>query len=115
MFSNLLDFARKRTRLQALGFYIAYLILLILFSSVVGAVMAMAYPASNTFEAGLRIGSMIAVLVSLLLATLVVIKKKRSDFLSLLLVPVSGVLAVLGGGIFGLIPVAYLTTKEKGK
>jgi hypothetical protein len=111
MFSNLTDLKRKRTAKEAVGFYIAFLILLLVL------VLALSYldalvtgeKNSNVFY---NYGNAFAIIACLILSFLIIIKKKQTgNFFYLLLTIVSGVLAAFGGIIIGLIPVAYLTTR----
>lgn len=114
MFRNLLTFSKQRTGKEAVGFYISYFILIVLLGGLGAGLTALVGATSDAFEAGLLTGTIIGVVCCTLLAVLIVWSKKLSDILSLILVPVAGLLAMFGGGLLGLIPVAYLTTR-KGK
>ncbi|OGZ97511.1 MAG: hypothetical protein A2676_01185 [Candidatus Sungbacteria bacterium RIFCSPHIGHO2_01_FULL_51_22] len=113
MFKHLTEFSYQRTAKEAFGFYLAYLVIIILLGMLSGGIAGVAVgPTDNDFDMGVRIGTVFAILASLILTTLVVYKKKlHQNFLYVLLVIVAGGLAILGGGILGLIPAAYLTTK----
>ncbi|MCA9371525.1 hypothetical protein KC726_01370 [Candidatus Woesebacteria bacterium] len=68
--------------------------------------------ADASFDVGVKIGTNVAVIGSLALSFAVLQKRNLlGDFKYILLGLLAGVLAFLGGGLFGLIPVAYMTTK----
>lgn len=70
----------------------------------------------SSFSWGLRAGNIIAVLGSLGISFLILREKKLlGNFGFVLLALLSGVLAIFAGGILGLIPAAYLTTKPANK
>lgn len=113
MFSNLVNFGFKRNFIQAVGFYIAYLVLTILVAVLLAAVIGMATGNSESFEFGLMIGNVSAILVILGLSYLILDEKNLlRSFPFILLSLIAGVLAYFGGGMLGLIPIAYLTTRE---
>ena len=74
MFKNLTDFAYKRNRKEALGFYLGYLILIVVVGALAGALFGLASGQEN-FELGLRIGNIIGILASLGLSFAVLSKK----------------------------------------
>ena len=108
MFSKLFDLQFHRTALQALGFYIAYLLLLIITSAVAGGIVGLL---GGGFEVGLKAGNLIAILVCLGLSFQILSAKKSISFGNVLLALLAGILAIVGGGLLGLIPVSFLTTK----
>ena len=113
MFKNLTDFAYKRSGKEALGFYLGYLILIVVVGALAGGLFGLASGQEN-FELGLRIGNIIGILASLGLSFAVLSKKGlMNNFGLLLLALLSGLLAFIGGGLLGLIPASYLTTKLK--
>lgn len=110
MFKNLLSFETQRTALQALGFYIAYLIVTMLMGGIISGATGIATN-NGSFEFGARIGAVLAIIICLTLSITVVAKKKQlKSFVYLLCIILSGGLALFLGGIGGLIPTAYLTT-----
>jgi len=112
MFKNLTDFSYKRTGKEALGFYLAYLLLIVLIGVLSGVVSALASGQQN-YELGFRIGNIIAILSCLGLSFAVLSKKNlMNNFGFILLALLSGLLAFIGGGLVGLLPAAYLTTKK---
>jgi len=111
MFKNLTDFSYKRSGKEALGFYVGYLILIVVVGAIFGGILGLAL-GEESFEIGLRVGNIIAILASLVLSFLILSKKKQmNNFGMILLALLSGLLAFIGGGLLGLIPSAYLTTK----
>lgn len=113
MFAKLANFGFKRTSKQAFGFYISYLILGIILGFVVGGIAGILNP-NNAQEAGLLAGQIMAVPYVLTLAILVAVKRSLlKSFLALTLIGLSGLLALLAGGLGGLIPVAFLTAKSQ--
>jgi hypothetical protein len=111
MFNNLTDFGYQRSTKEAIGFYIAYLFLIIILGLILafglGSIMQ-----KDAYNFGLIIGNVVAIVVSLGVSFLILKEKKllgNSGFI--LLAILSGVLATILGGLGGLIPAAYLTTK----
>lgn len=116
MFSHLTDFGYRRTTKQALGFYLAYFVLFLLLAGVVGAFVALTTAnQENIIELSTRMGILTAVVACTALAIAVVVKKHLAGhFPSLLIAIASGVCALFGGALLGLLPVAYLTTRPAG-
>lgn len=110
MFSDIFKLHIKRTALQALGFYIAYLLLLIIVCAIAGAIAGTL--SGGGFQAGLEIGQFIAILSCLILGFAILKQKSTFSLGYVLLALLAGVLAALGGGLLGLIPVAFLTTRQ---
>jgi hypothetical protein len=111
MFANLMNLGFERSAKQGIGFYLAYLFVGILLGALVGAISAV-ITGDGSFEAGVRIGNITAIIMCLLLAGLIAHKKGMfRSFSSLLLIIASGLFAVLLGGVGGLMPVAYLSTR----
>ena len=111
MFSNLADFGYKRDLKGAVGFYIVYLITIILISSIAGGLGGLT-GGVDSFGGGVRIGNIIAIIASLSLSFLILYKKNiLSNVVFIVVALLSGVLAFLGGGLLGLIPAAFLSTK----
>ena len=108
MFSDLFNYAKQRTRKEALGFYIAYSIFTIMFLFIFGILMALIFGNKIGPEA-MQIGRAFAVLVPLMLSFEILRQKRAFTFVNVIVALTSGVLGVLGIFI-GLIPTAYLTT-----
>lgn len=111
MFSHITDFSYQRTRKQAVGFYIAYLILTVLIGGLAGGIIGVATEQS-TFEQGLKVGDLTATAVVIILGFIILHAKGRlSHFGYLVLVILSGIITIFGGGILGFLVTAYLTTR----
>lgn len=114
MFKNLTKFEYKRSTKEAVGFYLAYLLLTILIGGLMGGLVGVV-SGGGGFELGLRVGQTVAVLVTMGLAVMILKNKGiLNKFGNIMLVVLTGFLAFFGGGLLGLIPAAYLTTKGKG-
>jgi hypothetical protein len=118
MFKHLTELSYTRSIKEAIGFYLAYLLLIIIAGAIAGFLFG-GINSVNSFYAGIDIGTIISVIASLILTYLIFMAKKRTkSFASLLLTLVAGFLAMIGGGILGLLIPAYITTtgeKSKGK
>lgn len=111
MFSNLTNLSVKRTTKQAIGFYIAYLILIALSGGLIGGLISLV-TRSGDFDTGLIMGTYAAVIFSVVISFIIIYKKNLlGNYLYLVLVILSGILALGGGGLLSLIPAAYLTTR----
>ncbi len=115
MFKNLFDLSCKRTPLQAVGFYIAYLILLMAILVVLGipiglVLTAAGYEVDEIRGKGMLMGAVVALFVCVGLS-IAIIRKKRlfSSFLAILLLLFSFIVASFGGGLLGLIPASILS------
>jgi hypothetical protein len=117
MFSYLIDFSYKRTIRQAIGFYIVYFLAVIVISGLVSYSVLnnqVFFSQEDAIRAGRQIGSKVAVAVILLLAILILNAKKFIGDPRFIAIGIGAVvLAYIGGGLLGLIPLAYLTTQEK--
>lgn len=116
MFSHLFDLSFKRTPFQALGFYITYLIIVMVIVSVIGIVTEVGVDKdSSEYGNGARLGTFFAIIACSVLAFLVMKAKKHTSSLTLILfTATSAVLALIGGGVAGLIIPAVFTTRKKG-
>ena len=109
MFKDLLLFEKERTPQEALGFYLAYFLLLLLSGLLLGFFLGIIF--SLEFEASYSVGWAIAVISCLALSFIILYKKKRLQDFGLVLIGIlSGICAILLGGLLGLVPTAYLTT-----
>ncbi len=112
MFNNLINFAYKRNTKEAVGFYIAYLVLIILTAVLLAGVLGSVTGNSDNFNFGVRIGGITAAVACFVLSMMIVKSKKLTvNFLYIALVLLSGILALFGGALIGLIPTAYLSTR----
>jgi hypothetical protein len=111
MFQGLTDFGRQRTLVQAIGFYLVYLVLGIILGAVLGGVAALV-TGNNSFDMGLMVGTVMAIVVTPLMAFGVLYAKGLLRHIGFLLVAVLSVAgAAIGGLILGLLFVAFLTTR----
>ncbi len=114
MFKDLLNFSYKRSAKEAIGFYIEYLVIVMLGAMIVVAILGLATGNENNFEFGFRIGNILAIITTLSLSFLIL--KSRNllgNFFYIILLLLSGLLAYFGGGILGLIPVSFLSTRQR--
>lgn len=110
MFKNLGDLAYKRVGWEILGFYLAYLGVIILLAVLIGMVGGIV--GLVEVSSGIRLGTFVAVIASLVISFMLIQKKNLlGDFPCILLAILSGILAVIGGGLLGLIPAAYLSSR----
>jgi hypothetical protein len=113
MFKQLTNFSYERNVKEAIGLYLAYLLLIVILAIVVGWLVRLTL---GDYILGISLrgaGNIVAIISSLVIALLIVKKKKLfGNFINILLILLSGVLAILGGGLLGLIPVAYLSTRQ---
>ena len=115
MFKNLTNYSYRRTKKEAAGFYIAYLVLTILLGTLVSAIVGLILGRSS-FDLGVRIGTLTALVVSMGLSFAIIKRKNIMNNLGLIILALlSGVLALLGGGLLGLIPTAYLSTRSSSR
>jgi hypothetical protein len=112
MFKHLGDFGYKRSGKEAFGFYLAYLLIILLAAFIIAVTVSLATGGTD-YTTGTRIGDIIAIIMTLVLSfTVLQAKGLLGNFGYIVLALVSGILAFLGGGILGLIPVAFLTTRD---
>lgn len=111
MFNELTNFSLNRTRKEAFGFYICWLVVMFLTAFLLGSIVGILFPNHNTFEAGLKVGAITAAVYTVTF-TVLILKGKNllSNFSSILLVLVSGLISIFIGGIIGMIIPAYVTT-----
>src|SRR5258708_838054 len=115
MVKKLTDFAYVRSGKEAFGFYLVYLLFIIILSAVISGVfigIGNIYPVQG-FSSGLRLGTGVAITCCVILSFLIISQKKLAgNFGHILLSLLAGLLASLGGGLLGLIIPAILTTKK---
>ena len=118
MFKNLFVLDINRTKLQAFGFYIVYVILGLAISGLVcGALARILLGNSNDVQAGIQIGlkygAMIASLYALISGLWIIFSKKIFTNIGALIFLIIGTLcSYLFGAILGYIFIAALTTFE---
>ena len=117
MFKDLLLFEKERTPKEALGFYLAYLLLTALLGGLTSFLLVPYDPSMgflDEFQASAAVGQNTAVIFCLALSFMILYKKKKLQSFGLVLIGVlSGFCAIFLGGLLGLVPTAYLTTIKK--
>ncbi|MFI4919909.1 MAG: hypothetical protein ACHP65_10185 [Legionellales bacterium] len=114
MFKGLMSFAMVRTPVQALGFYIVYLLIGMLIGGLAGAIGGIVMgpsPGSSSIEVGLKWG-MLANIPYVLAIGAVIVAKKKLGLGYYVLALVGAIVAIFGGSMFGLIPAAFITTRK---
>jgi hypothetical protein len=108
MFSHLTDFGRKRSPLGGVGFYLAYLVFVVVVGMALGLAIHTLMPNYSTHESALA-ATGFTVLVSLTLSLLIVQSKNLNTSIPLLLLSLcAAILAANGGALLGLIiPAAF--------
>ena len=122
MFSHLTDFSYTRNWKGAVGFYLAFMLLGLLGLFIIGVAGAIINPPppgasyADGFQAGVQFGMHIGIILitlySLAISFVVLFKKNlQKRFWYVLLALVSGIAALFGGALLGLIIPAFLTTR----
>jgi len=114
MFKNLLNFSYRRNVKEAIGFYIAYVVISALGTIVISAILSLATGNESDVEFHLRIAIIIAIITTLSLSFLILKSKNLlGNFFYIILLLLSVLLLVYFGGVFlGLIPVSFLSTRQ---
>ncbi|QQG38014.1 MAG: hypothetical protein HYS26_00460 [Candidatus Kaiserbacteria bacterium] len=113
MFQHLADFGYKRTPLEAVGFYLAYLLLTLAGAMIVGVTLALLFGSTVDLN-GFAIGAVFSAFASAVLSYLVLREKRLlKRFSSFVWILAAAGSALLIGGIVGLLIVAYLTTLQQ--
>lgn len=106
MFNKLLDFKYKRDSKQAVGFYLSFLLLNLVIGGVFGGLFG------HDISTGAAYGLWGAIITQAVIGTLLLMNRNRyKNLMYIILVLLSLLLTKFGGALFGLIPLAYLTTK----
>lgn len=114
MFQKLFEFEYERNFKEAVGFYIVYFLLVILLAGLIGGLVGLIISNGRILSMGMRIGNLVAVVISLILSFLILKNKSLLNNFKYIIVSLfSGVLALFGGALLGLLPVAFLTTRKK--
>ncbi|MBU4338569.1 hypothetical protein KKB43_02500 [Patescibacteria group bacterium] len=114
MFNNLTDFSYKRNFKEAMGFYIFWLVFILVVGGLLAIVLSIIIGQTDkeaAREFGFKVGVAMAILTNLAISFLILRKKNLRGISYIFLALLSGVLASVGGGLLGLIPTAYLSTK----
>lgn len=108
-FSELSNFEYQRSAKQAIGFYLAYLVFIIILAGAFGALLGVSGGSHGSVS--IVAGNLVAMILTGYLG-FAIWRQKHLEPAMLGLVALAVVLGLLGGGILGLIPVAYLTTRS---
>ena len=111
MFRHLTDFGHQRSPLEAFGFYLAYLVLGVVTSMVLGMLAGLLLDGFG-FESGLTLGTFVAIGICPVLSFFILRAKgllRHVGFLLVALLSVAG--AAVGGLLLGLIFVAFLSNR----
>ncbi len=112
MFSHLTDFAYKRIFTQAIGFYIAYLFVLILVEAIAIGIAEILVPSMKTYPRGFSVGNAVAPLYIAVIGFLLINKKSIVNFGYILLVLVASLVSVFWGGLGGMIFLAFISSRR---
>jgi hypothetical protein len=113
MFTKPLDFTRVRSGKEAVGFYIVQFALALIAAGVISTFYGVA-TGSNAFTTGLKIGSIVAGIWSIVAAFMVLRSHRLTGKVGfVMLAIIAGAVGLFGGALFGLIIPAYLTTRRK--
>ena len=113
MFKNLFNFSYRRTPLEALGFYIAYMVFIIAVIFFVGGLLGLQIGTSENFSPLAIIpGVLFAAISCLVLSFMILVKKKLTgNVFYVILAVISGILGILIAGSIGLIITSFLATR----
>ena len=115
MFKNLTSFGYQRSTIEAVGFYLTYLLLLMIAAGGLVSMLGVAMGQSDNLNFGFTVGNMLAVIACSGISFLILKEKKLlSNYGFILLALLAGVIAFFIGAIGGLIPAAFLTTRAAG-
>lgn len=115
MFKKLTDLSYQRNVTEAIGFYLAYSALGIIISVLLVVVLSLATQ-QDSYEFGLRVGNIVAVIFAPGISFLILKEKKLLHNFGFILIALSaGIIAFFIGLLGGLIPAAYLTTRPVNK
>ena len=104
MFEDLFNYGKQRELVQALGFYIVFLIIVIPLAALGGLIFA-----TNSSD-GAIVGHVIAVIYCTSLSYLILSANDQLSTAFSAFIFITAFLSYLLGGVGGLIPVAYLST-----
>jgi len=119
MFSETMNFSFQRNWLQAIGFYLVYLVVGLLIFATLGAILGKilglrGYSGDEIFEIS-NLGGQFATIPYQLLIGVLLIRKRKKEPLNFILVIASVLLSTLLGSIGGLVPLAILSMRQVEK
>jgi len=111
MFQEIMNFSYQRTTKQAVGWYLMYLLISVVLGFAVGEIAgSVAQSTTEAANIGLIAEQLAAILYHIALGVLLMWHRAKSAS-SVLLVLASIVLAIVAGGLAGLIPLAVLSRR----
>jgi hypothetical protein len=111
MFQELMNFSYQRTKLQALGWYLIYLLIGLVIAFVLGrCIDFIITDPERAFQVGFVVGQFSAIPYNILLGTLLIWHRMKEG-VNILLVLAGIVLSIILGFPGGLIPLAVLTCR----
>jgi hypothetical protein len=115
MFAEIMNFSYRRNWLQAIGWYLMFLIGSIVIGAVVGRMAGIAATSfGEGFDIGNRAGQLSAIPYHIALATLLLWHRQK-DAPNILLALAGVAISSLLGALGGLIPLAVLSTRPSMK
>jgi ABC-type enterobactin transport system permease subunit len=108
MFEQLEDLGKVRSRKQAFGFYIAYLLMYMFLGAVSGIAVAVVFGSSDTALIS-KLSAIGSTIVTALIC-FVMVRRKGLGFGFWLVSILACGLTIFGGGLLGLLIPAYMTT-----
>ena len=116
IFSEAMNFSFERNWLQAIGFYLIYLVIGMLLFATLGALagkvlVLMGYQGDDIFNITNIGGQFVTIPYQLMLAVLL-LRKRKKEPINLMLTIASVLLSVVSGSLGGLIPVAILSMRS---
>ena len=116
MFTRLTDLGFKRSPLQAVGFYLAYLLLGVLISGLAAPIAAVLGLADSSFLSAVQVGAAVIIPFCVGIAIGIGVKKGIPfEFKMLVFYVITGICALFLGALLGLVIPAYLTTLDSVK
>jgi hypothetical protein len=111
MFAEMMNFSYQRTGLQALGFYIIYVLIGLVIGFVSGRLVDFfVSDQQEAFRIGMMVGQFSAIPYHILVGTLLIWNRKK-DGVNILLLLGGIVLSIVAGALGGMIPFAFLTRR----
>lgn len=119
MFKKLFNYEYERSFTEAIGFYLAYLIIVFLGGMLSGVILErllISFGFELSYGAAYSFGNFLSIIVVIVLAALIMRAKNAIKHYGYLFIAITAaLLAYYGGAIAGLFPVAYLSTIPKYK
>lgn len=112
MFKELLNLEKDRSTKEAIGFYIAYVIVAILALFILGMLMEIIF--SIGYENGKKFGQVFSIIMPPIISFMIISSKNILNFKYALFSLLAGILGLFGVFV-GFIPVAFLTTRKSNK